>query len=83
MRYYGVFDETYPLSDTELRLESGIVRLVGWNATVLLGDPLTFDKWKWLKHHHLVPGPLRIFEAGSDNIHVRKILTEQQRRKVL
>lgn len=46
------------------KLESAIIRLVGWKAaTALYGSPFGFDRWKWLKHQ-LVPGPLRTLDAG-------------------
>ena len=40
-----------------------LVRLIGWKASVLHGDPCVFDRWKWLKRH-LLPGPLRTLDAG-------------------
>jgi len=40
-----------------------LVKLLGWKATVLHGDPTTYDRWKWLRRH-LSPGPLRTLEAG-------------------
>ena len=40
-----------------------LVKLIGWRATVLQGDPTTYDRWKWLKRH-LLRGPLRTLEAG-------------------
>jgi SAM-dependent methyltransferase len=40
-----------------------LVKLIGWKATVLHGDPTTYDRWKWLRRH-LSPGPLRTLEAG-------------------
>jgi 2-polyprenyl-3-methyl-5-hydroxy-6-metoxy-1,4-benzoquinol methylase len=40
-----------------------LVRLIGWKATVLHGDPSTYDRWKWLERH-LQRGPLRTLEAG-------------------
>ena len=64
------------------KLRKVIVGLAGWKATVLFGDPLTFDRWKWLRRHLLL-GTLRTFEVGSDNIHVRRLLTKQERRKSL
>ncbi len=45
------------------RMRNALVRLMGWKATVLHGDPCVFDRWKWLKRH-LVPGPLRTLDAG-------------------
>ena len=41
-----------------------LVKILGWNATVLHGDPSSFDRWIWLKRH-LLPGPLRTLDAGS------------------
>lgn len=40
-----------------------LVRLLGWKATVLHGDPTTYDRWKWLRRH-LSSGPLKTLEAG-------------------
>jgi 2-polyprenyl-3-methyl-5-hydroxy-6-metoxy-1,4-benzoquinol methylase len=40
-----------------------LVKLIGWKATVLHGDPCVFDRWRWLKRH-LLPGPLRTLDAG-------------------
>lgn len=39
------------------------IRFFGWPATVLYGDPCTFDRWRWLRRH-LVPGPQRTLDAG-------------------
>ncbi len=41
-----------------------LVRLIGWPATVLHGDPAVFDRWRWLRRH-LQAGPLRTLDAGS------------------
>lgn len=41
-----------------------LVRLIGWKATVLHGDPIVLVRWKWLKRY-LKTGPLRTLDAGS------------------
>ncbi|MGH7934815.1 MAG: hypothetical protein ACREQN_16860, partial [Candidatus Binataceae bacterium] len=43
--------------------ENALVRLLGWRATVLHGDPMTLDRWRWLKRH-LRAGRLRTLDAG-------------------
>lgn len=40
-----------------------LVRLLGWPATVLHGDPMMVDRWRWLRRH-LQGGPLRTLDAG-------------------
>jgi len=45
------------------KIENLVVRLVGWKALLFYADPCVFDRWKWLQHH-LLPGPLRTFDAG-------------------
>jgi 2-polyprenyl-3-methyl-5-hydroxy-6-metoxy-1,4-benzoquinol methylase len=40
-----------------------LVRLVGWKATVLHGDPCVFDRWAWLRQN-LRGGLLRTLDAG-------------------
>ena len=40
-----------------------LVRLLGWQATVLHGDPLVPVRWSWLRRY-LQPGPLRTLDAG-------------------
>jgi SAM-dependent methyltransferase len=44
-------------------MRNTLVRLLGWRATVLQGDPTVIDRWRWLKRH-LKPGPLRTLDAG-------------------
>ena len=44
-------------------MTDSLVKLFGWRATVLHGDPTTYDRWKWLRRH-LSPGPIRTLEAG-------------------
>ena len=45
-------------------MNNSLIRLIGWPATVLHGDPAVFDRWMWLKRH-LQPGELRTLDAGS------------------
>jgi SAM-dependent methyltransferase len=40
-----------------------LVRILGWPATIVHGDPAVPQRWWWLKKH-LQPGPLRTFDAG-------------------
>ncbi|MBM4284584.1 MAG: methyltransferase domain-containing protein [Deltaproteobacteria bacterium] len=40
-----------------------LVRLLGWKATVLHGDPMVWDRYRFLRRH-LQAGPLRTLEAG-------------------
>lgn len=40
-----------------------LVKLIGYPATVLHGDPAVFDRWLWLKKN-LRPGPRRTLDAG-------------------
>ena len=44
-------------------MSNALVRLLGWPATILHGDPTVVDRWRWLKRH-LLPGPLRTLDAG-------------------
>jgi 2-polyprenyl-3-methyl-5-hydroxy-6-metoxy-1,4-benzoquinol methylase len=44
-------------------MENTLVRLIGWRATILHGDPCVFDRWLWLKKH-LTPGNFRTLDAG-------------------
>jgi SAM-dependent methyltransferase len=41
----------------------GLIRLIGWRAAVLHADPLTFDRWLWLRRH-LRGGAIRTLDAG-------------------
>ena len=46
---------------------SGILlRLLGWRATVIYGDPCEFDRWVWLRRHIQSPG-IRTLDAGCGN----------------
>lgn len=40
-----------------------LIRLIGWKATVLHGDPTVFDRWRWLKRY-LSGGSLRTLDVG-------------------
>ena len=44
-------------------MKDTLVKLIGWKATILQGDPTVVDRWRWLKRH-LRPGPLRTLDAG-------------------
>ncbi|HEX7242282.1 MAG TPA: methyltransferase domain-containing protein [Longimicrobiaceae bacterium] len=44
-------------------MSNGLLKVLGWNATILHGDPAVFDRWQWLRGH-LTPGPVRTFDAG-------------------
>ncbi len=44
-------------------LHDRLVGLLGWNATILHGDPTVVDRWRWLRRH-LRGGPLRTLDAG-------------------
>ncbi|HEX2190399.1 MAG TPA: class I SAM-dependent methyltransferase [Longimicrobiaceae bacterium] len=44
-------------------LQDHLVRALGWNATILHGDPTVVDRWRWLRRH-LRAGPLRTLDAG-------------------
>lgn len=44
-------------------VENVLVRLVGWRATVLHGDPCVYDRYRWLRRH-LLRGPKRTLDAG-------------------
>jgi SAM-dependent methyltransferase len=43
-----------------------LVRLIGWPATILHGDPCVLDRWLWVRRHLRAPGA-RTFDAGSGN----------------
>lgn len=45
-------------------MSDALVKVLGWKATVLHGDPCVYDRWRWLQRH-LRPGPLRTLDAGS------------------
>ncbi len=40
-----------------------LVRLLGWRATLLHGDPCVYERWRWLRRH-LRTGRLRTLDAG-------------------
>jgi SAM-dependent methyltransferase len=43
-----------------------LVRLFGWRALTVQGDPLVGDRWRWLRRH-MTPGPIRTLDAGCGN----------------
>ncbi|MDX1933050.1 MAG: class I SAM-dependent methyltransferase [Capsulimonadales bacterium] len=47
-------------------MNNALLRVLGWKATVLHGDPLCYDRYLWLKKH-LQPGPLSTLDAGCGN----------------
>jgi hypothetical protein len=44
-------------------MKDTLVKLIGWKALMLQGDPTVVDRWRWLKQH-VRPGPLRTLDAG-------------------
>jgi SAM-dependent methyltransferase len=44
-------------------MSNTLVKLLGWKATVLHGDPCVYDRWRWLRRH-LSPGPVRTLDVG-------------------
>ena len=44
-------------------MRNALIRLIGWRATVLHGDPTVYDRWRWLRRH-LLSGSLRTLDAG-------------------
>jgi len=44
-------------------MSHALVRLLGWKATIIHGDPAVVDRWKWLRRH-LLPGDRYTFDAG-------------------
>ncbi len=43
-----------------------MLRVLGWRALLIHGDPSVLDRWLWLRRH-LRPGELRTFDAGCGN----------------
>jgi SAM-dependent methyltransferase len=43
-----------------------MLRVLGWRALLIHGDPCVLDRWLWLRRH-LRGGDLRTFDAGSGN----------------
>jgi SAM-dependent methyltransferase len=43
-----------------------MVRVLGWRALLIHGDPCVLDRWLWLRRH-LRKGALRTFDAGAGN----------------
>lgn len=44
-------------------MKNALVRVLGWRATLLQGDPTVTDRWLWLRKH-LRPGAVRTLDAG-------------------
>lgn len=44
-------------------MSNALVKLLGWRATILHGDPAVVDRWRWLSQH-LVAGDLATLDAG-------------------
>jgi SAM-dependent methyltransferase len=55
-----------PLPQTSRAMTDPLLRLVGWRALFLQGDPLVYDRFIWLRRH-LRPGPVRTLDAGCGN----------------
>jgi SAM-dependent methyltransferase len=47
-------------------MRNALVRLLGWRALLLHGDPAVVDRWRWLRKQ-LAPGPVRTLDAGTGN----------------
>ncbi len=43
-----------------------MLRVLGWRALLITGDPCVLDRWLWLRKN-LRKGPSRTFDAGSGN----------------
>ncbi|HVA81050.1 MAG TPA: methyltransferase domain-containing protein [Candidatus Binataceae bacterium] len=43
-----------------------LIRVLGWRAMFIQGDPMVYDRLRWLRRH-LRPGPLRTLDAGCGN----------------
>lgn len=46
-----------------VQMENLLVRVLGWRATILHGDPTVADRWEWVQRH-LQAGPSKTLEAG-------------------
>ncbi len=40
-----------------------LVKITGWPATILHGDPSVFDRWRWIRRQ-LLHGSVRTLDAG-------------------
>jgi 2-polyprenyl-3-methyl-5-hydroxy-6-metoxy-1,4-benzoquinol methylase len=43
-----------------------VIRILGWRAMFIQGDPMVYDRWRWLRRY-LRAGPLRTLDAGCGN----------------
>ncbi len=48
------------------RMKDPLLRLFGWRAMFIQGDPMVYDRLRWLRRH-LRPGRLRTLDAGCGN----------------
>lgn len=46
-----------------MKTKNFLIKLIGFPATIIHGDPAVTDRWFWLKKH-LKSGPLRTLDAG-------------------
>src|SRR4030043_683963 len=44
-------------------IKTFFLKIFGWKATIMAGDPSTLDRWKWIRRH-LQKGSLRTLDAG-------------------
>lgn len=44
-------------------MNNTLIKLMGWKAILLQGDPTVTDRWRWLKRY-VQPGPKRTLDAG-------------------
>jgi SAM-dependent methyltransferase len=47
-------------------VSDALIRLLGWRATMLHGDPCVVDRWAFARRY-LRPGPVRTLDAGAGN----------------
>lgn len=48
------------------KMNDPLLRLFGWRALFVQGDPMVYDRLRWLRRH-LRPGRLRTLDAGCGN----------------
>jgi SAM-dependent methyltransferase len=47
-------------------MSDSLIKIFGWRALLVHGDPCVLDRWHWLRHQLRV-GPVRTFDAGCGN----------------
>jgi hypothetical protein len=52
--------------DPQIPMTDPLIRILGWRAMFIQGDPMVYDRLRWLRRH-LRPGPLRTLDAGCGN----------------